>query len=435
METITLQPLRWMDESARVSILDNDGHPQSYLQVTAWRNIESACIGRPVEELPRILTMLSPSHHVVSAMALDRLFDVEPPPLALNLREALQQALFFTHHLRKLYFFLCSLEDPFLVYCLRGSRGQRSIVSHHLLDRVMDHVTLTQEAAAVLGGRADHPVVAVPGGVGRFLKEPHYTRLQEIAEACLGFAVGLAAFLGAKVFGDRDALEGILSSPLPRMSTLTIPAGTSTLVAKVPGSNQDDSFAAEQLFEKVGFHREPWTYKPFAYLKDKGWNSLEPDHAAGLFFVGPLARLNGGSELATPRAEEERQRLVEVLGPFPHFTVTAACRSLAVELIQAAERMTALCTRERLTGPAIRVIPTAMNRESFAAMESPQGLIAHHYTTDARGIVQEVQVLDTSVANNALRCLLVRQAVEESKDSLQDRKRTKSRIEASLLPF
>ena len=71
------------------------------------------CKGRQVEELPRILTILSPAHHLASAMALDKLFGVEPPALAVNMREALLQAQFLTSHLRKLYFLLTAFENPF----------------------------------------------------------------------------------------------------------------------------------------------------------------------------------------------------------------------------------------------------------------------------------------------------------------------------------
>ncbi len=435
MNRITLEPLRWMDESARIAILTIDGRAKSYLQITGWKDVGSSCVGRPVEELPRILTMLSGSHHLVSAMALDRLFQVQPPALATHMRDALLHTQFVTSHLRKLYFYLCSVENPFLTYPTREVAGKRSIVPHRLLDRVMDHVALSQEAATILGGRPDHPVSAVPGGVGRFLKEPHYARLAEIAEACLRFAVELTSFLGQSVFQDKDIADGFVPAHFPRMSGLTAPDGADSIAVQDPKGTEEERIPLDEIFQKVAFQREAWTYKPFAFLKDKGGNTLETENGNGFFFVGPLARLNRGNELPSPKAEEERQRLIGDLGPFPHFSVVAAYRSLMVELIQAAERMVELCVQEKLTGPAIRVVPSAMNGKALAAMESPEGLIAHYYETDEQGLVQQIQVLDTSVANNALRCLLVRNAVEESKDCLTDPKQIKSKIETSLLPF
>jgi len=76
MQTITLEPLRWSEQPARVTILNGNGHPKAYFQITSPRDIARMAIGRPVEETPRLVGILSPAHHLVSAMALDKLFDV-----------------------------------------------------------------------------------------------------------------------------------------------------------------------------------------------------------------------------------------------------------------------------------------------------------------------------------------------------------------------
>jgi F420-non-reducing hydrogenase large subunit len=435
MESIILEPLRWMEESARISILAESDTRKSRLQVTGWRDVSRTCVGRPAEELPRMLTVLSPSHHLVSAMALDRLFNVEPPELAVTMREALLQALYFTHHLRKLYSLLCVMEDPFLCHPVRAVGATQSLVPHRLLDRIMDHVGLCQEAATILGGRPDHPVSALAGGVGRFLKEPHYSRLSEISDACLCFALELTEFLGETFFESNYLREKYFAARLPPMFALSMENGSDAATFSLPGNSSGDTVSADRVFDTIAFHREPWTYKPFAYVREQGWKGLESENQEGLFFVGPLARLNQGAELPSPRAEEARQRLFDSEGPFPRLTVEAAYRALVVELVQAAERLCDLCVQKKLTGPAIRVIPTSLNLEAVAALESPQGLIAHRYKTDERGLVQEIQILDASVANNALRCMLVRDFVEKAPGSLGDLGEIKKRIEVSLLPF
>ena len=124
MNNVTFEPLRWQEDPVRISILHDAESLNAYYQVTAPRDVARMCKGRPVEELPRILSLLSPSHHLVSAMALDRLFGVEPPPMALNMREAFLQAHVFSHHLRKLYFLLSSWQDPFSGDGRYGSRWE-----------------------------------------------------------------------------------------------------------------------------------------------------------------------------------------------------------------------------------------------------------------------------------------------------------------------
>src|SRR5919198_809684 len=157
MSRVTLDSLRWRDPPAQATVAVDAGPPRVHFQMTTPRDVAALCQGRPVEELPRILSILSPAHHLCAAQALDRLFGVEPPPVAKNMREALRLALVFRHHARKLHFLATSLENPFAAFwsedARRGPHSQRP-----LLDDLMRHVSLAQEAAAILGGRADHPI-------------------------------------------------------------------------------------------------------------------------------------------------------------------------------------------------------------------------------------------------------------------------------------
>ena len=454
MKNMTFEPLRWQEDPVRIAVFHDTEYLQAYFQVTAPRDIEWICKGRPVEELPRILTILSPSHHLASAKALDRLFGVEPPPMARNMREALLQAHIFRHHLRKLYFLISSRHNPFLDRQKRGNRGEPQLFPPHFLDEIMHHEALSQEAATILGGRCDHPLSAVTGGVSRFLKEDHYHRLSEIAEFCLKFAMRVGEFLRDEIFGDGKALDALGSTygqnlQVEPMVSLTLAEKDGNVVLRDPVGKEMDRFSPDMMFEKIGFHNESWTHEPFAYIKGTSENATRkvqeqignifhsefPIPNPEFFFVGPLARLNSGEALGYPLAEEERQRLIEVLGPFPHFGVVAAYWALLVELVQAAEKMTGLYAQEKLTGPAIRTIPSEMGQVGHAVLESPQGLIFHHYRTDQKGIVEEVEVLGTGTGNNALRCLLTQKAVDISQARGEAWEETKNRIEISLLPF
>ena len=84
MQTITLEPLRWQEDPSRITVHANNSHLAVYYQVTSHNSVEAICCGRPVEELPRILPILAPAHHLTAALALDRLFQVDPPDLVRN---------------------------------------------------------------------------------------------------------------------------------------------------------------------------------------------------------------------------------------------------------------------------------------------------------------------------------------------------------------
>lgn len=449
MKNVTFEPLRWQEAPVRITVFQGTEYLQAYFQVSAPRDIEWICKGRPVEELPRILTLLSPAHHLASAVALDRLFGVEPPSMAMNMREALLQTHVFRHHLRKLYFLISSWHNPFPDDRRRGNRGGLNMFPPHFLDEIMHHEALSQEAATILGGRCDHPLSAVAGGVSQFLKEDHYHRLSEIAEFCLKFAIRLGGFFRNEIFGDGKALDGFQSFHMEPMASLTIAEKDDNVVLGDPVEKEMDRFSSDMIFKKIGLHNESWTHEPFAYIKGKSENATrDPQGQTGnmfhsefpipnpqFFFVGPLARLNCCEALESPLAEEERQRLIEALGPFPHFGVVAAYWALLVELLQAAEKITELYAEEKLTGPDIRIIPSEMGQEGHAVLESPQGLIYHHYQTDERGIVEDIEVLDTATENNALHCLLTQKAVEVSMAQGKTREEMKNLIEMSLLPF
>lgn len=435
MQNTVFEPLRWSQQPARVTVYHRDGRAEAYFQITSPRDLQRMCLGRPVEELPRITSLLSPSHHLVSAMALDNLFGATPPQLAVNMRSGLLLSLFVAHHLRKLYFLLCTHEDPFREFYIRGPARREDQISYHLVNELMQCVDLAQEAATILGGRAHHPVSAVAGGVGRALKEPYYERLARIAEECLAFTVRLAPVFAEKELGNGASRDGFLGIRVKPTLNLSLSEDGSQVVVRDAEGKDVDRFDPDRIFEKVALHREPWTHEPFAYLADKGWTTHDPESSDSLYFVGPLSRLSAGKEVAGESAAQARMKLVTDPDDSPPFTVNAAVRSLLVEVITAAEKMVELYAQDNFVGPSCRTVPSDMGTVGVAAMESPSGLIAHRYEVDERGLVRKIEILDTAAENNALRCFITQKAVEESAARNLSHKQTKSMIESSLLPF
>jgi F420-non-reducing hydrogenase large subunit len=85
MKTITIYPVTRIEGHAKVTInLDDSGNvADTFVNVVELRGFEKFCIGRPVEELPRIVTSICGvcpwSHHLASAKANDAVFGVTPP--------------------------------------------------------------------------------------------------------------------------------------------------------------------------------------------------------------------------------------------------------------------------------------------------------------------------------------------------------------------
>jgi F420-non-reducing hydrogenase large subunit len=434
-QPITIEPVRWQTEPARITIRPNGGRPEIYYQTIAAINLEAMCLGRPAEELPRILPIAGPAHHLAAALALDDLFGVAPPPMAANIREGMLLAQTYGSHLRKLFFLLSSQTEPFADFRTSPRRPASIASLHRTLDDAMHHIALAQEAETILGGRNAHPLTAVAGGVSRFLKEGQYERLADIGNACLDLASRLAENLHTEVF-DPDRMPEIFGATrIEPPASLTLQADNGTVALGIDAGEKADRFPVSQVFEKIGLHTEPWTRHPFAYIRDNGWSGRTGQTGDSLCFAGPLARLNHSTQLAAPLAEQERRLLADQLGPFPLFGAAAGTWSLLVELIQSAERMTGLFRMQHLTGPAIRTFPTEMNRVGHGAVESPEGVVFHEYRVDDRGIVDQARILDTTVLNNAMRCRLVEDIVGQALEEGLGRSAVKERVERSLLPF
>jgi coenzyme F420-reducing hydrogenase alpha subunit len=435
MHLTNLEPIRWLEEPARVSVRQDNSHVQAFLQVTTPRDIKTMCLGRPAEELPRILSIISPAHHLAAALTLDRLCEVTPPDLARHMREALLQCYFFRHHVRKLYFLLTAFGEPFAPLKGPRSRTAKVPVPHQILEEAMHALGLIQEAATILGGRCDHPLTAVAGGVSRFLKEGHYERLAEIASACLDYAQRLGEFLRNEILGDDKLLGKVSPMPISPLASLRYDQAEESVLV-VDGSGQErQRFAPGETWQKLALQQEGWTYQPFAYLKDKGWHTLDSGQSDGWYFVGPLARLNANYPLEKPLAEAERQRLLEALGLAPHFSLVAAFWAVLTELLEAAEKMQDLCSEDQLTGPEIRRVPDHMGESGFAALEAPEGFIYHEVEVDQSGRVTRLEVMDMATENNVLRCLLTQTLVAEAVSRGLNWDETKRKIELGLLPF
>ena len=91
--TVTIEPVTRIEGHARIRIrLDESGAvDDARVEITSLRGFEQFVIGRPAEELPRIVSRICGvcpwMHHLAAARAVDGCFAVEPPPAGRLLRE------------------------------------------------------------------------------------------------------------------------------------------------------------------------------------------------------------------------------------------------------------------------------------------------------------------------------------------------------------
>ena len=92
-KNIVIAPVTRLEGHAKINVmLDDSGNVEdTRVQIVELRGFEKFCIGRPVEELPRITTSICGvcpwSHHLASAKACDAVFGADIPPAGRKLRE------------------------------------------------------------------------------------------------------------------------------------------------------------------------------------------------------------------------------------------------------------------------------------------------------------------------------------------------------------
>ncbi len=110
MKTITIAPVTRIEGHAKITInLDDDGNvADTFVNVVELRGFEKFCIGRPVEELPRIVTSICGvcpwHHHLASAKANDAIFGVTPPPTGTKLRDLCQSIAYCSDKILHFFF-------------------------------------------------------------------------------------------------------------------------------------------------------------------------------------------------------------------------------------------------------------------------------------------------------------------------------------------
>src|SRR3990172_12793081 len=170
MKTITIAPVTRLEGHAKLTINfeDSGNVADIFVNVVEVRGFEKFCVGRPVEEMPRIVTSICGvcpwSHHLASAKANDAVFGVTPPPAGRKLRELCNAIAFTEEHI--LHFFFLAGADfvmgPDADYAVRNVIGIVGKVPE-VAKKVVRCRHLGAKMLQIISGKSIHPVAAVPG--------------------------------------------------------------------------------------------------------------------------------------------------------------------------------------------------------------------------------------------------------------------------------
>ncbi|MCC6133640.1 MAG: Ni/Fe hydrogenase subunit alpha [Acidobacteria bacterium] len=402
--TITIDPVTRIEGHAKITIqIDENGHVEdARFHVTQLRGFEKFCEGRPFLEMPsltaRTCGICPVSHLIAAAKACDGILAVTIPRPASMLRQVLNLAQLVQSH--ALSFFYLSLPD-FLLGMDEDPKVRNLFgILAKFPDVARDGVRLRQFGQSVieeLAGKRIHPSWVVPGGVNEPLTESRRDAiLSRIPEALA--IVRRALERGKRVLEDhREEIRTFANFPSLFMGLvddrglLEHTDGKLRIVdahGKIIGENLDSTRYREFIAEANegdSFLKSPY-YRPLGY-------------PAGIYRVGPLARMNIVDGCGTPLADQEWAEFRDlergaVLSSF-HYHYARL-----IEILYGVERMEQLLLQRDILSKHVRAQANVNNAEGIGIAEAPRGTLIHHYRVNEDGLVEWANLIIATGHNN-----------------------------------
>ncbi|NCC24112.1 MAG: Ni/Fe hydrogenase subunit alpha [Deltaproteobacteria bacterium] len=423
-KTLNIAPVSRIEGHASVTIhLDDSGNvTDARLHVLSLRGFEKFVIGRPVEEVCRIVNRICGicpwQHHLASNKAADGCLNVTLPPAGKKLRELCQMLAYIPDKILHFYF----LAAPDFVLGPTSDYASRNVIgvigaAPDLAKKVVHMRYKGQMMLEKFAGKVIHPIAAVVGGYSKPMSEDERKELLAGVLELKDFCLFTMKFAREDVFPKYlDAVKtlgvfpsGYLGTVRPSDGALELYDGELRLMDQ---NGKFDQFKYAQYGDFIGEHIEDWSYLKFPYAKKWGPLKLDENDPVGVYRSNCLARINVCDKMATPLAQEELDIFRKNFGRPAHLTLLYNWARL-IELVYCCERAEELLNDPEITSREIRaknIEPKA--GEGVGCVEAPRGTLIHHYKTDENGMCSFANLIVGTTHNNAPMNLSVKQAAK-----------------------
>lgn len=404
-QRIVIDPVTRVEGHARITIrLDDAGQVQdARLHVTGFRGFEKFCEGRSFREMPsltaRVCGICPVSHQLASAKATDALLAVEIPEAARKLRSLVNLAQHVQSH--ALSFFHLSSPDLALGFDSDPARRNLLGLAQDRPELARDGIRLRafgQRAIEAVTGKRIHPAWAIPGGVARPLTAEGRDAIRAGLPEALDIARRTLAWWKRAI--ERHAEEARVFGNFPTAFLgMVAPDGTLELTdGKLRFVDERGKVLADQVDPAdyrtvIGEAVDPDSYAKSTYFAPLGY-------PAGVYRVGPLARLNVATRCGTPEADEELAQFRQ-LGRGAVLSSFHAHTARLVESLHALERMGALLEDPALLSDDVAAVAMRNRFHGVGAVEAPRGTLFHDYEVVRGGLLVRASLV-VATAQNAL---------------------------------
>ena len=427
-KSITVSPITRLEGHGKIEIfLDSKGEVEdAYWQVVELRGFERFCLGRPVEEMPRItpnICGVCPSpHNMAATKAVDDVYDVEPTPAAKLVRQLHYNAFYIEDHYIHFYFLAAPdfVLGPDADPAVRNILGVIGKVGLEIGGQVIDIRKRCRDIIRLLGSKPPHPEGGLPGGVSRGVTEDERKWIKKTADDTVEFAQFSMKLFKDVVLGNQKYLDLVLSDSYNLKTYYMAMVDDNNKVnfydgnIKVidPDGKQVAKFHPSEYIDHIGEWVEPWTYIKLTHLRKVGWSGLIEGDGTSLYRVGPLARLNVADGMATPLAQKEYEEMFSTLGGKPSHHTLAYHWARLIEALQAAEDMQRIANDPLLTSKDLRNMNLRLKKKGIGCVEAARGTLIHHYETDDKGLLTKANLIVATQHNAAPISLSVKKAAQ-----------------------
>jgi NAD-reducing hydrogenase large subunit len=436
---LVIEPVTRIEGHAKITVhLDDDGAvTAARFHVTEFRGFEKFCEGRSFREMPaitaRICGICPVSHMLASAKAGDALLAVAIPAAAVRLRRLLNLGQLIQSH--ALSFFHMSSPDLLLGY--DAEPATRNLLGVAALDPELARRGIRlrqfgQEIVEALAGRRIHASWVVPGGVAAPMTAAARDRLRvglpdalrSARETLDGFKRTMAGHESeARSFGNFPSLFLGLVGPDGALDHYD----GRIRVVDASGGVLVDGLDPERYREVIDEAVEPWSFLKFPYYRPMGY-------PAGMYRVGPLARLNVASRCGTPEADRELAEFRQlgrgtVLSSF-HYHYARL-----IEILFALEMVARMLDDPELTSTEVLAHARRNRTHGVGAAEAPRGTLFHEYEVRPGGLLTRVNLVIATGQNNLAMNEAVLQIARRYVDGRRLTEGMLNRVEAGIRAF
>ncbi|MGQ9682908.1 MAG: Ni/Fe hydrogenase subunit alpha [Anaerolineae bacterium] len=400
MATLTF-PLSRIEGHAQVSIdVENGQAVSARFEAMELRGFEYIVLGAPAEQMPvlvpRICGVCSTAHHVAAVKALEDIYGVAPPPLALRLRELLLLGQLIQNQATSLFLFTMPDRlqvDSLLLPHEAGNAAAQAAIAQRAL-RVRRAGT---DLITVAGGQFIHPVKAVVGGVTSGIEPAAAEDTRRKLETALPVACALFDTYWEMSLALRERI-GTWGDDTPTHYLTSVgdcrPDYTGSLLrVQDPSGALACTFSARDWRLHLTSHESEYSYA--------GHTSYRGE----VLRANSLARINMARRMGTPRADEYLARFRAAFGRPAHgILLYDLCRG--IEMVYALERALDLLAQPLVGETEVPYQPC--DGEGYGLVEAPRGPLIHQYRIE-RGLVADAHFVIPTVHNGLAieRALLV----------------------------